>query len=84
MASCSGAFLKRLTTSKLTMVVSSSICIPLISFANSSESFTKESDLRINGDNILTSSFARMYVGHPIDETVGLRGVPGLCIFGNP
>ena len=48
------------------------------------EFFTKLVDLPVRGVRTLASSLAKRCVGDPMVETMGLRGVPSLCILGVP
>ena len=60
-ASRSGNLVKRLTTSKLTMIVSSSASVSLISQTNSATFFTNDSVFPVRGCKILANnSFAML------------------------
>ena len=50
----------------------------------SAEFFTCDWDLRTKGDGMETRCLDRQYVGDPMKETMGLRGVPVLWTLGNP
>jgi hypothetical protein len=52
---------------------------PCINFMKYSESFTKASVLPTYGETLLGDNR-----GQSIELTIGLRGVPGLCISGSP
>ena len=77
-ASAMGTLVKRLTTSKLTMVSLLWMVVCLIWFAKSVEFLMKELVLPARGERILASFLARRYVGEPMALTMGLRGIPSL------
>ena len=68
MVSSNGILVKRLSTSKLSMVQLASKLAT--SSANQSESWTVNS-LTVKGDKIETKNFARLYVGVPIAHKMG-------------
>ena len=84
MAASTGTLVKRLTTSKLTMRLFSSMMVWLMRCTKAEESLMWESVVPLRGFRILTSSLASLWVGEPIADTIGRREIPTLWTFGSP
>ena len=79
-----GTDVNKVVTSYDVMHSPSSNLVFLISSANSFVLFTWQLEVPTSGFMILAISLATPYVTEPILETMGLRGISFLCIFGSP
>ena len=77
-ASAMGTFVKSDVTSKLTRMLPSS-GLNLLTFSTKSlESLTNDEVLPDSGETMCVRNLARLYVGEPMLDTMGLRGTSGL------
>ena len=83
-ASSMGTCVNRFDMSKLISRSSGCSCVVRMMSTKDAEFFTACGVFPVNGVRILASSLASLYVGEPIVDTMGLIGVPFLCILGRP